>query len=187
MEKIETINQYLADNFGIDTATTQPIYRVVLADDQFEMRLSSYTDTGILMLNPEARLLPKYPWCKGFYVLEQLTITPEVNLKELCGVKVAYNILHKFMGADELPVPPAIWACKFIIDTIRAALGKQSLASYIEKPECISNMNEFYESKKEELNRIADELYGDESSLQGATINSGSAAFVPPNYKKDVN
>lgn len=187
MEKIETINQFLRDTFGIDTVTTQPMYRVVWADDQFEKRLTNYTDSGIFMLQGEVRELPKYPWCKGFYVLEMLQPVPEANIKELAGRKIDYNILHKFMGANELPVAPASWACKFVIDAVNAAMGRGSLNSYIEKPKApISNPREDYEDKKARLDQIENELYGDESGLGGETIKmSGSAIIVPGQPDKE--
>jgi len=190
MERIETINQFLTDNFGVDTITGQPIYRVVWADDQYENRLTKFTDSGVEMLSEELRLLPKYPWCNGFYILEQLTVTPEINLRELAGNKIAYNILHKFMGANELPVPPAIWACKFIIDTVNAAMGKSSLASYVhdndpDPTNPVKSPMEMYDFNKQKIDQITNELFGDESGLKGMTIDSGSAIIVPQGYNKE--
>lgn len=189
MEKLETINQFLRDNFGVDTVTGQVMYRVVWADDLFENRLTKYTDSGIEMLHEEMRLLPKYPWCRGFYVLEMLQVVPEASLRELGGRKIDYNILHKFMGANELPVPPAIWACKFIIDTVNAAMGKSSLSEYLDpaNPEnrVIASEQDKYEANKARIDQIQNELFGEESGLDGTTLNCGSSSIVPQNYKRE--
>lgn len=186
-EKLETINQYLRDNFGIDTDDSEPIFRVVFSDEQFEKRETKYTDSGIELLQPEVRLLPKYQWVKGMYILERRVLVPEMNLKELAAVKKSYEPLWVFQGADGFPVPPTITGCKFVIDTMYAALGKKSMAKYKEElpDKSISNPMEAYEANKAKIDKIQDELFGDESGLGQETINaSGSAIIMPANYGK---
>ena len=186
MEKLETINQYLEDNFGIDTDSFKSIFRVVFSDEQFEKRSTKFTDTGIELLEFEVRELPKYPWIDGCYVLERLVVVPDVNLKELAGLKKSYEPLWVFRDAQGFPVPPTILGCKFIIDALYAALGKKSMANYKDDIPAITNPQEAYEVRKKEIDQLEIELFGDESSLGQETINeSGSAIIVPGNYERN--
>ena len=177
-ESIESINSQLIDLFGIDTATGKPMFRVVWSEDQFEMRKTDKTDSGIQLLQPVVKLLPKYrQWITEKYVLERLVIVPAINLDELVGTKLSYEPLWVFKTKDNLYVPPALWACKFVIDTLYAALGKQSLAKYVddeaENPE---------EVKRQRVDKLEEELFGDESFLLGRTI-TGEAIAMPKDYK----
>jgi hypothetical protein len=183
-EKIETVNQYLADNFGIDTDDGEPIFRIVFSDDQFEKRQTKFTDSGIELLEPEVRMLPKYPWINGMYVLERRVIVPEVNIKELAAAKKSYEPVWVFQGANGFPVPPTIQGCKLIVDVLYAALGKKSLAKYKDEQASVKNAHEAYEANKSQIDKLENELFGDESGLNQQTINaSGSGIIVPQNYK----
>ena len=157
-EKIETVNDYLRDNFGIDTDDSEPIFRVVWSNDQYEKRETKYTDTGIELLHSEVRLLPKYQWIKDMYVLERRVIVPELNIKELAALKKSYEPLWVFVGADGFPVPPTISGCKFVIDTLYAYLGKQSMAKYKDNPAAIGSPEEQYEANKTTIDKIENEL-----------------------------
>jgi len=184
-EKIETVNQYLEDNFGIDTDDSKPIFRVVFSDEQFEKRETKFTNIGIELLYPEVRELPKYQWIKGMYVLERRVLVPDDNLKELAGLKKSYEPVWVFQGADGFPVPPTILGCKTVIDVLYAALGKSSLAKYKEDIPAIGSPQEQYEANKASIDQIENELFGDESNLGQETINaSGSAIVMPANYER---
>lgn len=184
-EKLETINQHLADNYGIDTDDSNPIFRVIFSDEQFEKRETKYTDSGIELLTPEVRLLPKYPWVDGAYILERRVLVPEMNLRELAAIKKSYEPLWVFIGANGFPVPPTIIGCKFVIDALYAALGKKSMAKYKDDTAPIGSPEEQYEANKTEIDKIQNELFGDESGLGQETINaSGSAIIVPSSYKE---
>lgn len=187
MEKIETINQFLRDTFGIDTDDSEPIFRVVWSDDQLENRLTNYTDSGVELISPEVRLLPKYSYIQHAYVLERRVLVPADNLKELAGKKKSYEPLWVFIGGNGEPVPPTINGCKFVIDTLYAALGKKSLAKY-KDPEAGLTSEQLYEVKKKRIDEIENELYGNESDLKQETIGEGgSAIIVPHNYDKQVH
>lgn len=177
-EPIESINKQLVDLFGIDTATGQPIFRVVWSEDQFEKRMVDTTDTGIQLLHPVLKLVPKYSqWIDNRFVLERLVLVPEQNIQELAGVKLSYEPLWVFRGKFDEYVPPTVWACKFVIDTLYAALGKTSMAKYVdeeaEHPE---------EVREKRIGKLQEELFGDESSLIGRTI-TGEAIVVPQSYE----
>jgi hypothetical protein len=187
-EKIETINQYLRENFGIDTDDSEPIFRVVWSEDQFEKRETKFTDTGIELLSPEVRLLPKYKsYIQNAYILERRVLVPDESLKELAGVKKSYEPLWVFIGKDGNPVPPTIIGCKFVIDCVYAAMGKAGMAKY-KDPNADLSPEEAYEKKKLEIDKIQEELFGDESGLMGEThTESGSTIIVPKNYDKQVH
>lgn len=177
-EPIESINRQLIDLFGIDTATGRPIFRVVWSEDQFEMRKTDRTKEGLLLLVPEVVELPKYrQWIKQRYVLERLVIVPEINQDELPTSKLSYEPLWVFEGKDKQYVPPTLWACKFVIDTLYAALGKHSLAKYVDE-----EARNPIESREERIKKLEEELFGDESSILGRTI-TGEAIVVPQSYE----
>lgn len=174
-ESIETINQFLIDQFGIDTATGDPIWRVVWSNDQIEKRAINTTEDGIILFAPIIKECPKYPWIRDLYVLERLCIVPEFQQKELAWAKTSYEPIWPFKGKDEKYVPPTIWGCKFIIDTVYAAMGKKSLAKYIDEE--AKNPIEHHEMR---INKLQEELFGDESSLQLKTVTGEAVAYTGP-------
>lgn len=183
-ENLETINQFLADNFGIDTDDSEPIWRVVWSDDQREMRETLHTDSGIELLSPEVRELPKYPWIKHAYVLERRVVVPDINLKELPATKKSYEPIWVFLDRNGIPLRPTIQAAKFVVDTVYAAQGKSSMAKY-KDPEAGLSPEESYDRQQARIDKIQEELFGDESSLGGETHKaSGSAIIMPGNYDK---
>lgn len=172
---IRIINDQLKHHFGIDTDSSLPMWRVVWSDNQTEKRYTDRTDSGILLLTPEIRELPKYQWIKARWILEQLANIPEQHQKELAGLKKGYSVIWNFTGSDGNAVEPTFEACKFIIDTVYAALGKQSLAKYTDDPDTKEGAAE------KRIETLENELFGDESSLLLRTV-TGEAAIVPSNY-----
>lgn len=166
-DPIKILNNLLKEHFGIDTASNFPIWRVVWVNDQFEYRKTKYTDAGIELNYEEVRLLPKYSYIKDKYILERYEIVPNMNVEELAGAKTSYEIKWTFEDRHGFPVQPTFQGCKFVIDTIHAALGKSSMAKYID-PE--KNKEEALELKRLRVDRLVEELYGDESSLELKTV-----------------
>lgn len=189
MDKIESLNESLRDLYGIDTETGKPMFRVVWAPEQTEKRLTKYTDSGVELLQPEVRELPKYQWINDAYVLERLVLVPDVSKKELPTSHLSYEPLWVFIDAKGFPVPPVLQACKFVVDCLYSALGKKSLSKYKDPNDpSITNPQEAYEAKKAELDELQNELFGDESGLSGSTINeSGNSIIVPANYSKEIH
>jgi hypothetical protein len=177
-EPIESINKQLLDLFGLDSMTGRPMFRVVWSEDQFEMRMTDRTDTGIQLLTPELRELPKYKqWIKEKYVLERLVLVPEVDRRELPTIKLSYEPLWVFKGQNEEYVPPTLWGCKFVIDTLYAALGKGSLVRYVDE-----EAKHPVEAREKRIGKLTEELFGDESSFLGRTV-TGEAIAMPQSYK----
>jgi hypothetical protein len=177
-EPIESINRQLIDQFGIDTATGRPIFRVVWSEDQFEKRMTNTTQEGLLLPYSILKELPKYrQWIQEKYVLERLVLVPETDQAEIPTSKMSYEPLWVFKGKDDMYVPPTMWACKFVIDTLYAALGKQSLVKYVDE-----EAKNPIETREERIKKLEDELFGDESFLLGRTI-TGEAIAMPQSYK----
>src|SRR5438552_10464938 len=165
-ESIGSINSQLIDLFGIDTITGQAMFRIVWSEEQFEKRLTQYTDNGLALLIPEVRLLQKYrQLIQNKYVLERLCVVPEINQDELPAEKLSYEPIWVFETKQGDALPPTLWASKFVIDSLYAAMGKHSLRKYVDEeaknPE---------EHKEKRLKEYEEQLFGDESSLLGRTI-----------------
>ena len=172
-EPIENINRQLVDLFGIDTITGKPIFRIVWSEDQFEKRLTSFTDEGLALLYPEVRLLPKYrQWIQNKYVLERLCVVPEINQDEIPTDKLSYEPIWVFEKKDGVAIPPTLWASKFVIDSLYAAMGKKSLRKYIDDE--AKNPDEH---KEKRLKEYEEQLFGDESSLLGRTITGEAVGY----------
>ena len=176
-ESITGINGQLVNLFGIDTITGQAMFRVIWAPYEREKRLVDTTDTGIVLLTPEVREVPKYPWIVQKFVLERLVLIPDSSLKELPTQKLSYEPIWVFMDKEGNYLPPAMWACEFIIDALYAAMGKKGLRKYVD-----AEAENPVEARNQRVDKLVTELFGDESDLLGRTI-TGEAIAMPQNYK----
>lgn len=173
-ESINRLNEQLIDLYGIDTITGDPIWRIVWSEDQFEKRLMDVTDTGISLLVPEVRLVPKYrQWIKKKYVLERLVLIPEINTSELPATKVSYEPIFVFSDKNDNYLPPRIDISQIVIDTIYAAQGKSSLAKYIDNSD---------EENAKNIEEIYEYLYGDETDITDS-LRYKSGIVVPRSYE----
>lgn len=178
VEKIEDINQRLIDYFGIDTSTGEPIWRVVWSEDQFENRLTNYTSEGLELLYPEMKLLPKYKqWIHEKYVLERLVVVPPINLGELI-TKTNYEPMWVFQDNLGQYLPPLWLACKLVVDTVYAAMGRKDLARYVE-PE---NSRDTLEAREARISELQNELFGNETRT-GDSLAHKEAIVVPDKMK----
>lgn len=190
-EKIDSINKQLADLFGIDTVTGQAMWRVVWSEEQFEHRYGTYEDrtaSGLFIREvTEVRYVPKYrQWIQERYVLEHLIGVPEINKDDLPSTKTSYEPLHVFEDAKGNYLPPHLEATKFIINLVHAAqFGTRDLARYASDENSTEAMLEL---QKQRVDNIVEELFGEQSGLQGMT-KTGEAVIVPRNYmtSKEVN
>jgi hypothetical protein len=179
MESTETINQRLKDYFGV-AWNNDVIWRVVWSEDQFEKRLTAYTDTGLQLLFPEVRELPKYKqWIKEKYVLERLTVIPEINKDELTE-KISYEPIFVFEDKNGFALPPRWEACKFVIDSILAAQGEESMfPKYVE-----SDLDQPQEVRNARIEKLQEELFGNETNTTDA-LTYKQAIVVPNNFVKE--
>ena len=175
-EPIESINQQLKDMFGIDSDGGEPIFRVVWSEDQYEKVMSKFTPEGLEMLFPQLMERPKYKqWIHEKYVLERLVLVPDVNRNELTTVK-SYEPLWVFQDARDNYLPPIFVGCKFVIDTMYAALGKSSMRKYVDE-----EAKNPVEAQAKRIAELEEQLYGDESNFLGRTI-TGEAIAMPQEY-----
>lgn len=173
MEKIESINQHLIDEYGIDTVTGQPMFRIVFSDDQTEMRLVDTLDSGIRLLYAQVMEVKKYSYLKGIWVLERLVVIPDINQRELPASKLSYEPLWAYRDAANNPLPPIWEATKYIVDALYAALGKKSLRNYVEE-----------EDAEERIFHLQEELFGNETET-GDALAYGEAIVVPGMPEKE--
>ncbi len=188
-ERIEDINKRLVSFFGIDSDTGRPIFRVVESWTQYEKRFTNYTKEGFQLQQPEVMELPKYDQrdldYKDCYILERLVIVPAIHQNELVQVQ-SYEPLWVFRGKDrdgnDIPVPPKTDACKFIIDSVHAAMGKSSMAKYVDE-----EAKNPIEHREQRINKLQEELFGDESNLLGRTITGEAVGYTgAPKIDKPV-
>ena len=180
VEPIENLNKRLLEHYG-KADDNRAIYRIVWANDQHEKRFGTFEDfstEGIYLRTiTEAREVPKYPYLKDLYVLENLVVVPDDSVREL-GIKISYEPLFSFMDKAGFPLPPKWEAAKWVIDVTRAAIhGDHLKAKYIDP--LINN------SKEENDARIAvmrEALFGNESPVGDALANKESTIIVPRNY-----
>lgn len=179
-EYVETINGLLVDLYGIDTISGQPMWRVVWSDDQTEKRLTDVLDSGIKLIHPIVREVKKYPFIKAKYILERLVIVPDINQKDLPTTKLSYEPMWTFMDAQGRYLPPKFAAAKFVVDTVYAALGKQSLARY-KDPDAGLTKEDLIEKKLAQIQELELELFGNETDTTDA-LAYDEGIVVPNSY-----
>lgn len=178
-----TINELLLTHFGRDTVTGMAMWRVSWSEDQFEKRLGDYEDYtpgGIYLRTVrEVREVPKYrQWITRKYVLEQLVAIPPQNMAELPENKMSYEPMWTFEDKNGNYLPPSFEASKFVIDSVYAAIGKESLNKKYHDPD--ADGADGREAKQQRVDKLVEELFGDESGLGGAIVHGeGVAGFYP--------
>jgi len=177
---IKFINRQLISHFGISTEDTRPIWRISWSNDQYEKRMTAHTPSGLELLSPQIMELPKYQHVKDRWILERLVVVPEFQQAELAGITQSYECMWVFQDRNNNPVAPNFEAAKFVVDLVYAAMGKSSMRKYND-PEAADPI----EAKKERIDKLVEELFGDESSLLGRTI-TGEAISMPQNYDKET-
>ena len=182
-ESLNSINQQLTDAFGVDTVTGREMWRVVWSENQLEKRYGDYEDftrEGIYLRTvSEVREVPKYrQWVKAKYVLERLTVIPDISTNELPTSKLSYEPMYVFENFKGEPLPPRFDVCKILIDSLYASMGKRSLAKYEDD---YSKYTE--EARNQRLNEIMEYLW-DPSDYADAAV-AGEGIAVPSNYIKE--
>jgi hypothetical protein len=186
-EKVDSLNRQLQDLYGIDTITGLPMWRIVWSDEQFEWRHGTYEDftpSGLFIRQvTETRYVPKYrQWIRSKYVLERLVVIPESCLGDLPAAKLSYEPIYPFETNSGMYLPPRLDAAQFVIETVLSAQGKSSLAKYKDPVSGITS-DDYLEMKKEEIQQIQDELFGNETDT-GDAMAHGEAIIVPAEYVK---
>lgn len=179
METIEALNKRLVDHYGLDSHTGYPMFRIVWSNDQLEKRKVSITDSGMQLLHPMVLEVKKYPYLKDVYILERLVIVPKDDQEEIPTSKLSYEPIWAYHTSDGEARPPVWEATKFIVDTLYAALGKKSMAKYVD-----SEKNTTPEGREQRITELHEELFGDETEV-GDALRYKEGIVVPSNYKKE--
>ncbi len=175
--EIERMNKLLKDAYGQDTDTGLPMWRIVFSDDQFEKRESKFTPSGVELLFPQVQELPKYQHIRHKWILEQLVLVPDINVKTLVGLRKSYECLIAFHNATTLePLPPNYEVAQFCIQMVYDAKNnaQPNVAKYLEDPE----------KALKELEKMHQYLWADETAISDHLM-YGTGVSVPSNYSKD--
>lgn len=158
-EDIDRINAKLIEEFGYELGG-RPRFRIVFSEDEYEKRLTEYTDEGFLLAIPEVRLLPKYKqWIHQKYILERLVPIPDNS--ELVE-KVAYEPAWVFQDKHGNYLPPFFDGCKLIIESMYQAMGKaNTFARYKDK-------NISKEEHLAHIKKVEQDLFGNETAVGDA-------------------
>jgi hypothetical protein len=173
-EDVKTINRLLKEHYGQDSISGQAMWRISWSNDQYEKRMTNFTPEGFELLTPQVFELPKYQWVKDRWILERLCLIPDVHVGELPTQRQSYECMYPFQNAytgDALP--PKYEAAQFVIDAVYAAMGKKSMRKYVDEEE-----NHPVEVKEQRINKLVEELFGDESSLLGRTVTGEAVAYT---------
>lgn len=169
---VKIINRRLSDNFGLDSDTGRPMWLISWSNDQYEKRMMTHTPEGLSLLHPQLFEVPKYQWIRNRWILERLVLIPDIHIAELPTQKQSYECMYVFENPHTKDaLPPKYEACKFVIDTVYAAMGKSNLRKYVDE-----EANHPVEHKQARIDKLVEELFGDESSLLGRTITGEAVA-----------
>lgn len=152
--EFDRINTLLLDHYGMDTSTSKPMFRLVFAEDEYEIQDRVWKDFyGHLFIREvkEARQVRKYPEDDGKYILEHLVAIPFINQSQLPGQKMSYEPIWTFEDRWSKPLTPTMNACAFIVDTLLAAMGRGSLKKYVAPTE---------EDRQKRIKDLELELFG---------------------------
>ena len=173
-EPIELINERLTEHYSRDISDGRPNYRVAWSDDQFEKRITTHTDSGVELIFPEVRLLPKYrQYIRHRYILERLT--PIVGQTDLIE-KVAYEVVWTFQDKNGKYLPPWFDACRHIIENV---IHNMAVRNYYAKYKDTMSKEQYLA----DLQKMEDELFGNETDACDA-LHYGSGIVVPGNVGK---
>jgi len=154
-EKVETINRQLVEEFGVDTVSGQPMWRLVFSDDVLEKRLMTHTDSGIELLFPEMREVKKYHDVRQRYVLERLIGLDPINANEHGGDPLYYNPIWVFKDLNGNYLPPFFEGCRFLAYGVYQKEGKVNIGKVYLDPELDP------QTKADRINKIVEELFGE--------------------------
>lgn len=176
IENVDTINKRLVDHYG--KTNDMPNFRIVFSEDQFEIRLTNYTDEGFQLIHPEVRRLPKYKqWIHEKYVLERLTVVPAINKNEIEEL-LSFEPLWTFEDSGGFPLRPAWIAAKMVVEQVLSNLENKGVYTRYKDPDDGLNTKDQLEKKYVELQNMEEALFGNENDITDAlAYGSGVAGF----------
>ncbi len=174
MESLKDINRRLIDYFGTEIVTGLAIWRIVWSHDQIEKRLMNVSPNGVTLLEPQIFEIPKYRhYIHNKWILENLVLVPEFQQKEL-GTAVSYEPIFVFETNQGGFLPYKWEAAKFVIDTVNAAKGKQSMhAQYVDP-----DQSQPEEKREERISQLQEELFGNETNTTDALAHGQGVGYT---------
>lgn len=171
-EKIETINKFLRNKYGIDTVSGKVMWKVIWSEDEYEYRYGTYTDwdeSGTIFLREvtETRYVKRINYVKDRYILCNLQGVPIESQDELVGVKLSYEPIWTFeTPKTEKYLPPTADACEFIINTIYSKLGRGGTKreTYVD-PRAGMEAEDHIKAERRRVDEIILELFGEDSGI----------------------
>jgi hypothetical protein len=92
-------NKILLERYGTHVFDSKPIFRIVFSNNELEYRKGLF---GPLMIFPEVRQVPKYPYAKNCFVLEKFAyIGQQPELVNVSGY--SYEPIWVFQDAKGQP------------------------------------------------------------------------------------
>ena len=172
---LDRINRQLVDVYGRGP-NDLPYFRVVWADDMFERRFMTHSDSGVAYLQPQVRNVPKYKhFIQGKYVLESLTIVPEFVKTDLVD-QLSYEPKWVFEDSKGNALYPRYDAMRMVLETMRVNMhGNYGQAKY-KDPEADPVTGAL--ERKANLDRLQNDLFGNESDITDA-LKLKSGIVVP--------
>jgi hypothetical protein len=168
MESLDVVNQRLIDHFG-RAWNGIANWRIVWSEDQFEKRLTHYSDKGILLPFPEVRELPKYrQWIQNKWVLERYLVIPQTNQAELPSTQMSYEPVFVFEDKDSNALPYNWNVAKWVIETIYEQAAKMVGYAKYKHPLDGLNTKEQLLAKHDELVQLEKDTFGNETSIGDA-------------------
>lgn len=181
-DEVARFNEWLKRDFGVDTVSGYPIFRIVWANNEMEKRLMRYTDSGVELLTPEIREVPKYrQWAKDRYILEHLCFV-EVQTNEQLEMtvnRITYEPKWSFVDNKLNYLTPRYEVAKVVADIVLAAIHRDGSFGAKYK----DNSGDPEEMQKR-VAGLQEELFGNETET-GDALAHGEAVVVPRNYEKE--
>jgi hypothetical protein len=184
MEELDTINQRLADTYGL-FENGWANWRIVWGDDQREIRFGTFpkfSEAGIYLGEFTGwQEVPKYSqWIKHAWVLERLFPVPALNTKELTS-KLSYEPVWVFRDGKDNPLPYNWDVCLIVINSILNESARRMGVKY-KDPELIEG--EAAEIELERIKKLEIELFGNDTEVSDALFYK-QGIVVPNNFESN--
>jgi len=184
LERIETINQRLKENYGLFDVTNHPIWRVVWSEDELEKRWVQHTAEGLDLLTPRVEERPKYrQWIQSKYVLERLTVYPDFVNRDTVE-KLTYEPVWVFEDNKGNALPPKWQAIYVIIEQIHTQ-AKKTMGVKYQDPNVV-DPKDAKEKQLQDVIELERELFGNETDV-GTSLAYKEGISVPRNYERGAN
>ena len=164
-------NQRLLEWYGRHRFDTRPLFRVVVAGEEFEKRLGTFNDFhGDIWHRQvtEVRLVPKYPYLPPeTYVFESLR--PNAVPEEIKEGPLIYDLVWALLDKEGTPLPLRWTPIEMIVYNLFNPQAKKTDADFAD-----DEQKRF--DKEVEQNKI---ILENANPLQAAKIREGSAIYAP--------